>query len=83
MTVHPDRAPPGSSDGDLVVVESVHGSITARLRLDAAQRRDVAIVPKGGHFDRGQSANALIGAVPTDFGLGAAYLDCHVRLRRS
>ncbi|MGA1525026.1 MAG: hypothetical protein ACO4CZ_13755, partial [Planctomycetota bacterium] len=58
------------------------GSLPAKLRLDAAQRSDVAIVPKGGWFDRGLSANALIAAVPTDLGLGAAYLDCRVRGRR-
>jgi hypothetical protein len=40
-------------------------------------------MPKGGHFDRGQSANALIEAVPTDLGLGAAYLDCGVRIVRA
>lgn len=81
VTVHPDSAPADARDGTLVVVESARGSLTARLRLDPAQRRDVALVPKGGHFDRGQSANALIDAVPTDLGLGAAYLDCQVRLR--
>jgi hypothetical protein len=37
-------------------------------------------VPKGGHFDRGQSATAIIPAVATDLGLGAAYLDCLVRI---
>jgi hypothetical protein len=37
-------------------------------------------VPKGGHFDRGHSANALIAARATDLGLGAAYLDCMVRI---
>jgi anaerobic selenocysteine-containing dehydrogenase len=82
VTVHPSAAPAGLADGELVVVESARGSLTARLRLDAAQRPDVALVPKGGHFDRGMSANALIDAVPTDLGLGAAYLDCHVGLRR-
>jgi hypothetical protein len=37
-------------------------------------------MPKGGHFDRGHSANALIPARATDLGLGAAYLDCMVRI---
>ena len=82
VTVHPDAAPPACRDGDEVVVESARASLRARLELDPQQRRDVAVVPKGGHFDRGQSANALIEALPTDLGLGAAYLDCHVRLRR-
>ena len=81
VRVHPDCAPPGCRDGDVVVVESRLGAMSARLRVDPAQRRDVAIVPKGGHFDRGASANSLIEAQPTDLGLGAAYLDCRVRLR--
>jgi anaerobic selenocysteine-containing dehydrogenase len=80
VTVHPDRAPAGLGDGDVVIVESARGRMRAVLRLDARQRRDVAIVPKGGSFDRGSSANALIEARPTDLGLGAAYLDCRVRI---
>jgi anaerobic selenocysteine-containing dehydrogenase len=76
---HPD-AVPGLAEGAVVRVYSAHGSLQARLRLDPEQRRDVVIMPKGGHFDRGQSANALIVARPTDIGLGAAYLDCLVRI---
>jgi anaerobic selenocysteine-containing dehydrogenase len=79
VAVHPD-AVPGIADGAKVRVESVAGSLAAEVRHDPAQRRDVAIVPKGGHFDRGQSANAIIPAVATDLGLGAAYLDCLVRI---
>ncbi|MFY9344253.1 MAG: molybdopterin-dependent oxidoreductase, partial [Planctomycetota bacterium] len=76
---HPD-AVPGLGDGARVRVVSALGSVVAELRLDPSQRRDVAIMPKGGHFDRGQSANALIPARATDLGLGAAYLDCLVRI---
>jgi len=79
VVAHPD-AVRGLADGDVVRVVSPHGEVEAELRLDARQRRDVAIMPKGGHFDRGHSANALIQARPTDLGLGAAYLDCFVRL---
>lgn len=79
VVAHPD-AVPGMSDGEVVRVVSCTGEVSAELRLDARQREDVAIMPKGGHFDRGQSANALIEARPTDLGLGAAYLDCLVRL---
>jgi hypothetical protein len=53
----------------------------AELRFDDQQRSDVAIMPKGGHVDRGHSANSLIEAHPTDIGLGAAYLDCRVAIR--
>jgi hypothetical protein len=51
-----------------------------RVKLDSGQRRDVVIVPKGGHYDSGTCANALIRARTTDAGEGAAYLDCRVRL---
>jgi len=79
VVVHPDAAP-GLAAGDVVRVVSAYGEVEAELRLDAEQRPDVAIMPKGGHYDRAQSANALIEARPTDLGLGAAYLDCFVRL---
>ncbi len=79
VAVHPDVVP-GLAAGSRVQVCSVLGTVDADLRLDPAQRKDVAILPKGGHFDRGQSANALIPARATDLGLGAAYLDCMVRI---
>jgi anaerobic selenocysteine-containing dehydrogenase len=78
-TCHPD-AVPGLADGAEVLVESAIGSLRARLKLDPAQRRDVVIVPKGGHFDSGTCANALVKARLTDAGEGAAYLDCRVRI---
>jgi anaerobic selenocysteine-containing dehydrogenase len=77
--VHPDVVP-GLRDGARVRLVSASGTLAAELRLDPDQRVDVAVVPKGGHFDRGQSANALIAARATDLGLGAAYLDCLVRI---
>ena len=80
VCVHPD-AVPDHCEGQEVCVESELGSLTAELRFDPDQRRDVAIMPKGGHYDRGHSANALIRAKPTDLGMGAAYLDCRVRVR--
>jgi anaerobic selenocysteine-containing dehydrogenase len=79
-TCHPDAAP-GLEDGADVLVESALGSLRARLKLDPLQRRDVVIVPKGGHFDSGTCANALVKARLTDAGEGAAYLDCRVRIR--
>jgi anaerobic selenocysteine-containing dehydrogenase len=78
-SVHPDVLP-GLANGAKVRIRSVLGSIAAEVRLDPTQRKDVVVVPKGGHFDRGQSANALIPARATDLGLGAAYLDCLVRI---
>ncbi|MCA8973176.1 MAG: molybdopterin-dependent oxidoreductase [Planctomycetes bacterium] len=79
VVAHPE-AVPGLVEGAAVFVVSPLGRIEAELRLDPRQRRDVAIMPKGGAFDRGQSANALIAARATDVGLGAAYLDCLVRI---
>ena len=78
-TCHPDAAT-GFADGDTVFVESALGRVKAVLKHDLAQRKDVVIVPKGGHFDRGTSANALIRARTTDAGEGAAYQDCRVRI---
>jgi len=51
-----------------------------RVRCDARQRRDVALVPKGGHHRLGRSANALVRARLTDLGDGAALYDEGVRL---
>jgi anaerobic selenocysteine-containing dehydrogenase len=79
ITVHP-AALPGIEVGSVVRVMSPTGEIEAEVRHDPAQRRDVAIMPKGGQFDRGHSANTLIAARATDVGLGAAYLDCLVRI---
>jgi anaerobic selenocysteine-containing dehydrogenase len=79
IKTHPD-ALPGSAPGAIVRVRSASGEIEAELLHDPLQRRDVAIMPKGGHFDRGHSANTLIAARATDIGLGAAYLDCLVRI---
>ncbi|MCM3876490.1 MAG: molybdopterin-dependent oxidoreductase [Thermoanaerobaculia bacterium] len=78
-TCHPAAAN-GFRDGDAVRLESAIGSIRVKLKHDPAQRRDVVIVPKGGNYDRGNCANALIRARLTDAGEGAAYQDCRVRL---
>ncbi len=79
-TCHPAAAN-GFGDGAVVRIESALGSIRVSLRLDPTQRRDVVIVPKGGNYDRGNCANALIKARTTDAGEGAAYQDCRVRIR--
>jgi anaerobic selenocysteine-containing dehydrogenase len=79
IAVHPD-AVPGIPDGALVRVASRRAELVAQLRHDNAQRRDAAVMPKGGAFERGHAANALIEARATDLGLGAAYLDCLVTI---
>ena len=79
VTVHPD-AGNGVADGGLARVESAVGSLVVRIRHDPRQRRDVALAPKGGHFDAGRAANALLRARLTDFGEGAALYDERVRI---
>ncbi|MCC6129402.1 MAG: molybdopterin-dependent oxidoreductase [Acidobacteria bacterium] len=80
-TVHP-AAVPGFSDGEEIWIESAVSRMRARLRFDASQRKDVVLVPKGGHYDNGTCANALVKARTTDAGEGAAYQDCRVRITR-
>src|SRR5439155_800906 len=60
-TVHPDAAG-GLADGAICRLESPIASMTVRLRLDARQRRDVVLTPKGGHLRDGRCANALVAA---------------------
>jgi anaerobic selenocysteine-containing dehydrogenase len=77
--VHPDAAQ-GIPDGALARLESRVAGIVVRVRHDVAQRRDVAIVPKGGHLAAGRCANALLKARTTDLGGGGALYDEGVRL---
>lgn len=79
VTVHPASAP-GMEPGQVVRLESELGSIEVRLVFDDRQRRDVALMHKGGWFHRGRCANALIPARTTDAGGGAVYHDTAVRL---
>lgn len=80
-TVHPDAArTAGLSDGAHARLESRLGTMVVKVRFDARQRRDVALVPKGGHRRDGRCANALIGAALTDLGEGGALYDERVRL---
>ncbi len=82
LTVHPDAAA-GFSEGEVCGLESALGQLEVRLHLDARQRRDVALLPKGGHLHRGTAANALTRASVTDLGEGGALYDEPVRLARS
>lgn len=79
-TVHPEAAA-GIADGELATLESRLAAMTVRVLHDPAQRRDVALVPKGGHLRDGRCANALIQAATTDNGEGGALYDELVRLR--
>jgi anaerobic selenocysteine-containing dehydrogenase len=79
VTVHPESAA-GTPDGGLARLESDISSIVVRVRHDGRQRRDIAIIPKGGHYKDGRAANALIRARTTDLGEGGALYDQRVRL---
>jgi len=79
VTVHPDAAE-GFREGQRVRLESDLGWLEVELKLDERQRRDVALMPKGGWLSRGRCANALVRARTTDAGEGAAYYDTPVRL---
>jgi anaerobic selenocysteine-containing dehydrogenase len=79
VTVHP-WASSGIPDGSPGRLVSALGAIEVEVRHDKRQRRDVALLPKGGHFHAGRAANALIKARTTDHGEGAALYDERVRL---
>jgi anaerobic selenocysteine-containing dehydrogenase len=80
-TVHPDvAAAAGVSDGAIARLQSAVGEMAVRVRCDPAQRRDIALVPKGGHLRDGRCANALLRARTTDLGEGGALYDEGVRL---
>lgn len=83
-TVHPDAAAAfGVADGATARLASRLGAIEVQVRCDARQRRDVALVPKGGHHSAGRAANALVRARLTDLGEGGALYDEGVRLESS
>ncbi|MBI4954737.1 MAG: molybdopterin-dependent oxidoreductase [Myxococcales bacterium] len=79
LSVHPDAAA-GLADGAPAALVSRSGAMRVRVRHDARQRRDVALVPKGGHLRDGACANALVRAETTDLGEGGALYDEPVRL---
>ena len=79
VTVHPESA--GElEEGQIARLESELGSIEVRVAFDDRQRRDVALMEKGGWLSRGRCANVLVPARETDAGGGAAYYDTPVRL---
>lgn len=78
-TMHPDAAR-GIADGARARLRSALGALVVRVVHDPMQRKDVVVVPKGGHFDRGWAVNAIIRARETDHGGGAAYLSTRVQI---
>jgi len=81
VTVHPDAAQ-GIPDGGLATLESALGRLSIQVRHDARQRRDVALLAKGGHLREGRNANLIARARATDLGGGGALYDEPVRLVR-
>ncbi|MBM4358534.1 MAG: molybdopterin-dependent oxidoreductase [Deltaproteobacteria bacterium] len=79
VTVHPASAD-GLAHGDVAWLESRQGRLRVRVVHDARQRRDVALIPKGGHYRDGSAANAITRARLTDLGEGGALYDEPVRL---
>ncbi len=79
-TVHP-KAAAGITNGALGELVSRVGSMVVQVAHDARQRRDVVIVPKGGHLRDGACANAITRARLTDIGEGGALYDEPVLLR--
>ncbi len=79
VTVHPDAAR-GIPDGGLARLESAIGSMPVEVRHDPGQRRDVALLAKGGHLRENRNANLLSRARATDLGGGGALYDEPVRL---
>jgi len=81
VTVHPEAAA-GLEPGQRAYLESELGRMEVRVVLDERQRRDLALIDKGGWFHSGRCANALVSARATDAGGGAVYYDTPVRLLR-
>ena len=78
-TIHPDTVPE-VPDGELARLESAISSIVVRICHDSRQRRDVVLIPKGGHLHAGRCANALLRARTTDIGEGGALYDERVKI---
>jgi hypothetical protein len=78
-TVHPDAAG-GIADGGRGTLSSRIGSLEVKVRHDARQRRDVVLLPKGGHHHLSACANSLVEAKLTDLGEGGALYEQAVRL---
>jgi anaerobic selenocysteine-containing dehydrogenase len=79
VTVHPDAAG-GIPDGGSAHLESALGRLPVQVRHDPQQRRDVALLAKGGHLRENRNANLLARARATDLGGGGALYDEPVRI---
>lgn len=78
--LHPQAAL-GLANGAYARLEGRAGGLRVRLRHDPTMRRDMVVLDKGGWLAYGRCANALVRAVKTDIGDGAAYYDETVCVR--
>ena len=81
VTVHPESAA-GIPDSGFGELQSAIGSLPIQVRHDPRQRRDVALLAKGGHLRENRCANVLSRARATDLGGGGSLYDEPVRLRQ-
>jgi anaerobic selenocysteine-containing dehydrogenase len=79
VVVHPDAAS-GIEDGGLGRLVSALGALQVKVKHDPKQRRDIALMAKGGHVSAGRCANAITRARLTDLGDGGALYEERVRL---
>lgn len=79
LTVHPSAAA-GYAAGEVAEIESVLGRIAVRIEHDPEQRRDIALLPKGGPRTGNACGNLLIRARTTDLGEGGALYEECVRI---
>jgi anaerobic selenocysteine-containing dehydrogenase len=78
-TVHPEAAV-GIADGDRGKLSSRVGWLEVVVKHDARQRRDLVLLPKGGHHHLAACANGLLEARLTDLGEGGALYEQGVKL---
>lgn len=84
IRVHPDEAANiGVGEGDEVRLVSQVGVTCARVSLDASQRRDVVVFPRGKWLSSGSSANLLTPDLVSTVGDGAPFYEARVRLERA
>jgi len=79
VRVHPSNAG-GLADGAHGKIVSAVGTLLVAVVHDEALRPDIALMEKGGMLRDRRCVNALVRAVETDHGGGAAYYDELVRL---
>lgn len=80
-TLHPQAAS-GIADGERGRLVSAIGALVVTVRHDPRQRRDLVLLPKGGHQHLAACANSLLEARLTDLGEGGALYEQRVRLER-